>query len=419
MQLIMLENYGFNGSINGIYHTQICLFLEDKDLNLSVFIESIRIAFKIFPNLRTYFNLAENKQAINQDLSLKPSLVVIDLTNLVDSQKLYIQHFMEKDRENHFDISKCLCRYFVFKLSNTDFAFLSCLHHSIADGWGTVEYLKTLFNLYDDLKSGICSGPNFEERPNIHRRLVDFEQKIAENPIYIEFWNKYIKDTFCESIHKNSHFSSEEKNIRLEKYIENFSFSVVHSKVGSHPKAFFLAAYIRTIDEIIFKNRNSNYFIGVVSNGGRNIDIVDSLTAYGLFWNMMPLKRVYSEDPKEHIKLVNEGLINIEPYLSYPLKRILFGKDNEKFMQFSFNFTKFHHLEELNQSSSIKMKDSLSSDIMHYPLNLAVDWDTTINKLSIVFNYDRKFLSNESALEIFQCYCSTVEMFFKYFNEII
>ena len=88
-------------------------------------------------------------------------------------------------------------------------------------------------------------------------------------------------------------------------------------------------------------------------------------------------------------------------------------------MQFSYNFTKFHHLEDLNQVSSIKMTDSLSSDIMHYPLNLAVDWDPTINKLSILLNYDRKYFSNENILKFFESYCSTVEMFFKYFNELI
>jgi hypothetical protein len=419
MQSVMIENYGFNGNRYGIYHTQICHIFQDTEMNAPLFAKAIEISFRMFPNLRTIFNLHNQTQSINCDPDLKVPLKLIDLTYLTDyeTQVSFIQDFMENDKKDLFDMSGLLCRYFVFKISENKIGFLPSIHHCILDGWGEVIYLKTLFKIYTDLKSSVQETKAVEVLPYIYRDFLEYEQQLSNNQEYISFWNNYINETYFEVSLKKMQVSLNEKNIVLKKHIQNFSFKNIQNKIGSIPKAFFLAAYIRTIDDIIFKNKTSNYAIGVVSNGGRTIDIAGSLTAYGLFWNMVPFKRVHLDDTAKHIKLVHDGLLSIDAYAGFPLKQILENKSND--ILFSYNFTKFHSLDDADDGGNFKMIDTIYSDIFHYPLNLAVDLNSGNNRITISFEHNREYISNETAAKMFEHYCSTLQIFLKYFDESI
>ena len=58
---------------------------------------------------------------------------------------------MKQDRQNLFDVenpNSPLFRFRIFQKAENRLEFLMSIHHAINDGWGNIEFLNELYEIY-------------------------------------------------------------------------------------------------------------------------------------------------------------------------------------------------------------------------------------------------------------------------------
>src|SRR5207247_1521120 len=94
----------------------------------------------------------------------------------------------------------------------------------------------------------------------------------------------------------------------------------VSQRLGCSLKAIFLSAYLDLIQRV---SGAGVVTAGMVVNG-RSARLTDPLKALGLFWNIIPLcYQIEESDKYAQLRNVQQLLINVEPYASYPLLELL------------------------------------------------------------------------------------------------
>ena len=94
--------------------------------------------------------------------------------------------------------------------------------------------------------------------------------------------------------------------------------------------------------------------VGVLSNG-RIERLSDPFGALGLFWNIVPFCQLITEDKGVQIKNVQQSLIDIEPYVMYPLLQILSDQKKTELFFATFNFVHFHNAKNNFEQTGLKV----------------------------------------------------------------
>jgi amino acid adenylation domain-containing protein/non-ribosomal peptide synthase protein (TIGR01720 family) len=411
IQNFMLHHYVNDPQEMGVYHCQQSYDIYDESLNLNAFREALEISVQKHPALRTVFITSNGSPAVQVvKKNLRFSINEQDISHLkLSEQSNYTDAVMKQDRQNLFDIenpNEPLFRFRIFQKAENKFEFLMSIHHAITDGWSNIEFLNELYEIYSALKKGeeITVIPT----ANVYKEFVALEKEILGSLDASNFWKLHPKDYTYKPL-KPLTTSVEQVEAVTEEY--NFETEIITDlrelcrKLRVSPKALFLSTYLDLIGTVMQSNK---VCVGVVSNG-RTERLSDPFGALGLFWNIVPFCQPTLEDKEVQIKNVQQSLIDIEPYVRYPLPQILADQQKPELFFATFNFVNFHNAKILNADTGLKVKARRSHDKFNFPLNYGVSMERSSGNVSIRVEHDPLYFSGKDIRSMLQNYIEMVK----------
>jgi len=395
MQEFMLHHYSNDHQKMGVYHGQESFDIYDDNLSLNAFKKALKILVQKHPILRTVFIIQNGKpvcQVVKKNLRF--SINEQDISNIKsDEQENYIDEVVKQDRQNLFNVenpNKALFRSWIFQKAKNRLEFFMSMHHAITDGWSSIEFFNQLCELYSALKKGeeITVVP----AANVHKEFVALEKEIIGSLDASNFWKLHLRNYTYKPL-KPLTTSVDQVEAVAEEY--NFGSEIIANlreccrKLKVSPKAIFLSTYLDLIGSVMKENTVS---VGVLSNG-RTERLSDPFGALGLFWNIVPFCQLITEDKSVQIKNVQQSLIDIEPYVMYPLLQILSDQKKTELFFATFNFVHFHNAKNIFEQTGLKVNARRSHDKFNFPLNYAVSMESLSKKVSIRVEYDQMYFS--------------------------
>lgn len=413
MQEFMLHHYCNDHQKMGVYHCQQSYDIYDESLDLRAFKKALEILVQKHPALRTVFITSNGFPAVQVvKKNLRFSINEQDISHIKsEEQSNYIDAVMKQDRQNLFDVenpNEPLFRFRIFQKAENKFEFLMSIHHAITDGWSSIEFLNQLYELYLTLKKG--EEITVVSAANVYKEFVALEKEIISSLDASNFWKLHLKDHTYKPL-KPLTTLMEQVEAVTEEY--NFETEIIADlrelcrKLRVSPKALFLSTYLDLIGTVMKSNR---VCVGIISNG-RTERLSDPFGALGLFWNIVPLCQLTIEDKGVQIKNVQQSLIDIEPYVRYPLLEILSDQQKPELFFATFNFVNFHNAKNLNADTGLKVKARRSHDKFNFPLNYAVSMSPVEGDVSLSVEYDRMYFSRQEIRSMIQNYIEMVKAY--------
>ena len=280
------------------------------------------------------------------------------------------------------------------------------IHHAIADGWGNIEFLKELYELYSALKRGeeIIVAPLV----NVYQEFVALEKEIIDSKEASNFWRLQLK-THVDKPLKPLTTPRGKVEAVAEKY--QFDSQLIADlgklcrKLRVSPKAIFLSPYLDLIGNEMKENMAC---VGIVSNG-RTEKLSDPFKALGLFWNIVPFSQPIISNKIEQIENVQQTLVDIEPYVRYPLLQILSDQGKTELFFATFNFVHFHNAKNNFAHTSLRLDVKRSHDKFNFPLNFVLSMDPFEKNVSISVEYDRIYFTRQEIRSMIQHYSKSIK----------
>jgi amino acid adenylation domain-containing protein/non-ribosomal peptide synthase protein (TIGR01720 family) len=397
MQEFMLHHYVNDHQKMGVYHCQQSYDIYDESLDLNAFKKALEISVQKHPALRTVFITSNGKPAVQVvKKNLRFTINEQDISYMKsEEQSNYIDAVMKQDRQNLFDVenpNEPLFRFGIFQKAENKFEFLVSIHHAITDGWGNIEFLNELYGIYSDLKKGeeITVVPT----ANVYKGFVALEKEIIGSLSASNFWKLHLKDYTYKPLKPLTTSVEQVEAVALEYNFEEEIIADVRElcrKLRVSPKALFLSTYLDLIGTVINENK---VCVGIISNG-RTERLSDPFGALGLFWNIVPFCQPTREDKEVQIKNVQQSLIDIEPYVRYPLLEILSYQQKPELFFATFNFVNFHNAKNINADTGFKVNARRSYDKFNFPLNYAVSMSPVEENVSLSVEYDKLYFRSQ------------------------
>jgi hypothetical protein len=366
----------------------------------------LEISVQKHPALRTVFITYNGKPAVQGvKKHLRFSTNEQDISQIKSSeQENYLDDIMKQDRQNLFNVenpNEPLFRFGIFQKAKNQFEFLMSIHHAITDGWSSIEFLNQLCELYLAFKKEeeITVVP----AANVYKEFVALEKEIIGSQNASNFWKLHLKDHTYKPL-KPLTTSVEQVEAVTEEY--KFEEEIIADlrelcrKLRVSPKALFLSTYLDLIGTVIKSNR---VCVGIISNG-RTERLSDPFGALGLFWNIVPFCQPTREDKGVQIKNVQQSLIDIEPYVRYPLLEILSDQQKPELFFATFNFVNFHNAKNLKADTGLTVKTRRSHDKFNFPLNYAVSMSPVEGNVTLSVEYDKTYFSCQEIRSMIQNY---------------
>ncbi|MCV3214789.1 amino acid adenylation domain-containing protein [Plectonema radiosum NIES-515] len=406
MQEFMLHHYSNDHQKMGVYHGQESYDIYDDNLSLDAFKKALKISIQKHPAFRTVFITSNGKpvcQVVKNNLIF--SINEQDISNIKsEEQENYIDEFVKQDRQNLFNVenpNEPLFRLWLFRKAKNRFELFMSTHHAITDGWSSIEFLNQLYELYSALKKGeeITVSP----AANVYSEFVAFEKEIIGSPDASNFWKLHLRNYRYKPL-KPLTTSGHQVEAVAEEY--NFGSEIMTDlrefsrKLKVSPKAIFLSTYLDLIATVM---KEKTVSVGIISNG-RTERLSDPFGALGLFWNIVPFCQLITEDKSVQIKNVQQSLIDIEPYVRYPLLEILSDQQQPELFFATFNFVHFHNDKNISEHTGLKVERRRSHDKFNFPLNYGVSMDSLSGNVSICVEYDQTYFSCKDIRSMLQNY---------------
>ena len=406
MQEFMLHHYSNDHQKMGVYHGQESFDIYDDNLSLNAFKKALEMLVQKHPTLRTVF-ITSNGKPVCQVIknNLKFSIHEQDISNIKsDEQENYIDEVVKQDRQNLFNVEnpqEPLFRVWLFRKAKNRFEFLMSIHHAITDGWSSIEFLNQLYDLYSALKKGeeITVLP----AANVYKEFVALEKEIISSPDASNFWKLHLRNYKYKPLKPLSALVNQVETVGEEYHFDSEIITGLRDfcrKLKVSPKAIFLSTYVDLIGTVMKENTVS---VGVISNG-RTERLSDPFGALGLFWNIVPLCQPIIGDKNVQIKNVQESLIDIEPYVRYPLLQILSDQQEIELFLATFNFVNFHNDKNNSEHLGFKIYRRRLHDKFNFPLNYAVSMESVSGNASIYVEYDQMYFSSQDIRSMLQNY---------------
>lgn len=400
MQLLMLADYKNNKQNEPVYHTQCSFTIRENDYCLADFKKALEIIiYRHAPLRAVFFN---DVQLIRNMIELP--IFIINLFHLTSKErKAYISELILKDKQSPFntdDLNELLFRFYLLELTKNSFEFIISMHHAIEDGWSSVELLNELIEQYKKIQ--INKTPP-EVATNSHKEFIALEKEISLSTITQDFWKHYLQSIAFKAL---------PEKISIEKSNNTRIFIYLDSKLTK--KIFQLAKKLKVAVKTIFLsvftdiNHDHNEPIGIVTNG-RTPRLSDPLKSQGLFWNILPFFVPDFENKYDQIKQTQKILIEMDPHIQYPLKKLLENLNTKTLFSYTFNFVYFHHMKGVLAHKDIQIKNNDFHDKFSYPFNLIVSVSPLDEAVTLRVEYDPTYFTQEETQKKIEAYVNLLE----------
>jgi amino acid adenylation domain-containing protein len=404
IQMFVLQKYAENKGTDGIYHVQECFHLEDAGFNAAALEAAFKAVIERHPILRTVFYFKSSPPLQCVRTALPWQVLTTDISHLNDSdQQAHIAEQIRADRANLFDpqnIDAPLFRIVVFLRSATQFSLLFSCHHAIMDGWGYQIFLNQLLEAYASTKQG--RTPDLGKPDRTYHDFVNFEHAVGHSEQVAQFWSSYLSGVLFPSL---SEFVlpglaetndpiilsnlSPEQDEALERIAREHAISM---------QALLLASWLELLRQW---SGEAVVTTGVISNG-RSEYLADPLSAVGLFWNVAPVISRNGLPLMEQATLVQKDLVDIQPYASYPLTKLIANNGGQELFYSAFRYLNFWNAKQIPDESGLRLMGAYVVD--RYPFALTCTVGTSPLGRYIQIEYNPRSISFENVKDLLNSY---------------
>jgi len=322
-----------------------------------------------------------------------PRVEVTDLRGLGHARRCSAIHeAIQQDRLQPYDpfsMTDPLLRMRLFLLSEETFELLLSNHHAVQDGWGDVEFLNRVVEIYVRLAAGEPVPPAADG--NVCKEFALSQYALARDPQQIEFWRREAASLASvferEAAPANAPAPTNAaarapapasaqplidagEPLSIVRDLDTSAVKALHaaSERGNVTiKAILLTAFLATLDRLGLGSA-----VGVVSNG-RNQELSDALGAMGLFWNLMPFAAPRTTAAGwARCVAVQEKLIALQPYSRFSLRTIEELAGGGPCFQATFNFINFYYQTRLAGDGTASMSGTHAQDNFGFPLGMTL-----------------------------------------------
>jgi len=140
---------------------------------------------------------------------------------------------------------------------------------------------------------------------------------------------------------------------------------------------------------------------GVISNG-RSEYLADPLSAVGLFWNVAPVVSRGKLPLLQQAEAVQKDLIDIQPYASYPLTKLIADNAGEELFYSAFRYLNFWNSKQVPEQSGLRFLGAYVVD--RYPFALTCTAGVGPSGRYIQLEYNPKSISPEFVRSLLNSY---------------
>ncbi|KPV93711.1 Linear gramicidin synthase subunit D [Pseudoalteromonas sp. P1-9] len=292
----MQQGMQFHSSIEkGAYITQMVLQIEGE-LHITNFRQAWQSIIERHDVFRTAF-VGEGDQ-LHQLVCENAKLIwhFEDWSKLTKEQaKDKFKEYLFLDKAKGFDTNSApLLRFAMFKLSETEYQFLSTHHHMLMDGWCLGIIYGEVMSIYQSL----CHGQDPElTEPSSYESYIAWLDK-QDNSVATDYWKNYLVDMEAPTKlpmdvagEESVEFAYRDQSVSIDKVkTEQLkAFASLHGVTINTLLQFAWGAVLHA-----YSGDNEVYFGSTIS--GRPPELENAETIVGLFINSLPLKVSFSED---------------------------------------------------------------------------------------------------------------------------
>ncbi|WP_444922623.1 amino acid adenylation domain-containing protein [Microbulbifer sp. CnH-101-G] len=392
IQSYMLDTYGNYLGVNGIFHPQQSIEINDENLSIEALKKALFVTANRHWNFRTRF--IKNDQGEYIQVIYKETDIDFNFIDLRDiDQSSAISKIRERDLKKPFEVENINCpltRFYLIRKNSNSYELIISSHHAVDDGWSFIEFLKEVKNRYDEfyLKKEISIGPNVK---NCIKERVALEIEASNSDTYRKFWDKFLANykpmRKPDVIDAHNQYQTEkiilksELISRLNDWSEKNSVSL---------KSIFFFAYIYALKKLL---KMDNLTVDVVTSA-RSDRMSSPLTCLGLFWNLLPINIQLKNVDIGQIKEIQTKIDLLNSYAMTPFN-FCKKQDNDDLMTYaSFNFVQFHNIEKNKDLRSYKVGSG--TDRFSYLLSLFISLNENATFGFIELNYFTRYFSKTS-----------------------
>lgn len=346
-------------------------------------------------------NVEKPRQVVQKNKNIKVNFA--DIRNMDDkSKKIYIQNYVDKNRNTRFDLGKdLLIRMSVIQIENQAFKVLWDFHHIIIDGWSIGIFVRELLSKYKQYADNIFI-------PKVIKPYGSFIKWLKKKDVEsdLNFWEKYLDEYNNTAIvpqkdiilNKKEHERREKQFSINEKITSNLALIASENRVT-------LSTVFQTIWGLLLQRYNDLddvVFGSVVSGRPAEIEGIEDII--GLFMNTVPVRVKLDNEERliDLIKNVQRNSIEAEKYHFCSLAKIQ-SKSNvkQKLINNIFAFENYPVEKaikdsEVDDKSKFEINNFEVFDQTNYDFNIAINHDKNIN-VRILYNeriYEEKFIDS-------------------------
>lgn len=344
--------------------------INDPDFCIDAFTQAVDVTFARHAVLRTRFaKVGEDDFMQMVQVRTAPT---IECTNLLGmsaaEQAAVISRHLTQSVADSFDVAADapLIRFDLFWCAQEMWQLVMTTHHAIADGWGMVELMAELEQVYRQRSVGAV-GEAATVAVNGMKEHVALEIQAADNRLERQFWEHRIADIVPMMLPRVLPADVGGTEVREFALTGSRLQELKHQAAMSHVplKILFLAAYSNSLARVLDRHQ---VVVDVVSNGRSN-RLSDPLHALGLFWSFLPIGVSSMSVTSDMLRELHACVLDAEAHAAFPVRQLLRAQGVSDLTCAAFNFVHFHH-DQPHRAALMRFEYGV--DRFHHPLQLVV-----------------------------------------------
>ncbi len=375
MQALMLAEYARDAARRGVYHAQQRFRLDDPALDVDALRRATGRLVRRYPTFRAAFARGAGGRLLQVvRRAVRVPVARADLRALPPAaQERAIAEHVARDLDLPFHPEapgEPLARLALFWRADDAAELFMSQHHAIEDGWGNVHFLGRLFAEYERERDGRPAP----EAPaaDTYREFVALEAEVLADPEARAFWAERMRAPAPPWPPRRGEPRAARRDRPAALALPAPLAAALRDSAAARRvalKALYLSPFL---DLLAAMAGGEDACAGVVWNG-RSERLSSPLDALGLFWNLLPVRRLPGPpDEAQRVRATHDDLLRTDRFGRYPLTAITEPRGSREPFFATFNFLHFHNLALPAGERGLRVRVVETLDRFHLPFNLAV-----------------------------------------------
>jgi amino acid adenylation domain-containing protein len=384
-QQLMLEQHV---EVAGAYHPQHVFEIRGAGFSPPAFSAALDGRLAKHASLKSSFRRGEHGRYVQIVHSAPAAEVTVeDISALAEQEQLEaLGRYLANDLARPFDLAgpPPLMRFRLFRRSDTLWNLVISSHHAIEDGWGFVEFIRSVMTSYAAALAGRAL-PDPGPGADVFKERVALEREAEGNSQARAFWERLLDGVKPADPGPRSPVH---EAIRIVRPADRLSAAAERASVSL--RSLFLLAWMKALAPFF---EGEAVVVDVVTNGRSN-RLSDPIGGIGLFWSLLPIRFEPEGGPRQESLLRLDGLLaQVEEQAFFPVSVLVGTGRRAGLTPAAFNYMHFHNAGPPDPGFALVE----AVDRFHHPLKLAITVAGAADEIAIDLEYDSSRFPAERA----------------------